>query len=96
MAYDSNNGGLGAYGTEGKVEGAGASAGSEIGFFTGDMNGTTHSLNIGFLGFSGGVIINSEGDVGLVFGYAPGAPFEMTWGENKTDFIPFQEPDPCK
>jgi len=70
--FDSENGGLGAYGTRGKTTGAGASAGSEFGFFTGSMKGKTEIASIGLFGFSIGYVSSLGEDWGVVGGYAPG------------------------
>jgi RHS repeat-associated protein len=91
VAWDSGNGGAGLYGTSGSSSGAGASAGMEVGFFTGSMSGKTDVVTLGGWYFSLGFVTNDSGDWGFVFGAALGAPVEGTLSENVTDFLPFSD-----
>ncbi len=88
IAYDSNNGGLGVYGTNGKTQGAAGSAGAEVGFFTGSMSGKTDTFSIGFFVVSVGFVTDYS-DWGVVVGTSVGAPAEGTISENDTEFISF-------
>ena len=91
MAYDSESGGMGAYGTHGKTSGAAASAGGKIGFYSGSMSGETEIYSFGLFGISIGHVTDDKGNWGLIFGYAPGIPGEATISQNQTDFRSFRD-----
>ncbi len=96
VAFDSENGGAGLYGTSGSSTGAGLSAGVEVGFYTGAMSGETTISTFGYGIYSVGLIQNFDGDWGIVVGFALGWPVEGTISENITDFMPFFSSDqPC-
>jgi RHS repeat-associated protein len=105
IAYDSENGGLGIYMTEGESIGTGLSVGIEEGFFTGSMSGEIDAVTYGFEMFSVSFLSNVEGDWGFAFGGSIGYPIEGTISKNSTAFLSFtelidalsgSESDPCE
>ena len=92
IAYDSENGGLGIYMSEGHTSGYEVGIGSEIGFFTGPMSGETTSAQIGWGWFTITFLGNAEGDWGLAYNPSvgiPKVPLTESWSDNQTYFLPF-------
>jgi RHS repeat-associated protein len=88
IAYDSDNGGFGFYGSGGPAYGLAGSGGGEIGFFSGDLECTEDVYSAGFAGFSVGLVLGSGG-WGIVGGFAPvGLPVEFSKSEPHTVFTP--------
>ena len=97
FAYDSDAG-TGGYTTTGTTQGAAASVGYEVGFYTGSISGNTEVFTLGLFAGSIGFVSDFNGHWGLVFGFAWGAPAEGTISQNNTVFYPISdgESDPCK
>jgi len=92
IAYDSQNGGLGIYMSEGHTSGFELGFGNEIGFFTGSMSGETKSAQIGWSWFTITLLGNAEGDWGLAYNPTVGIPrlsLTTSWSDNQTYFLPF-------